>query len=613
MVSKSKDFQWDIRLGLALIVLVLVILNFASHYTLYRVRHSVEAGLIDDLQEAAVVVSNKFGLLGTVDLADSTLRQVEYEFGLSELIVVPLNYDRVMAIEQNGPLDSAILNLEKSLTPDMLKPLLMNEPVYYHDKSDVRSMILFPVGFAGSKYIIAAGKESPLLSSIEKAGTILIYAAILCLIIIAYASRKFARFVIYPFKRLKEKAEKSGRLGEPGNNEIEQVVTSYEKIIDELKSKEKELIRLNEIVTRRAEHLEVHNENILRSMKTALITLDTDGKTSTINPAAVKILGKCEVDLLNCDYRILFNQHDELKLLIDEFMKTDVQVLDERIDLVIPDGSKLIILVSLTPLTDGKGKRIGTSIALNDQSKFITLQEELELKQRLATLGEMSGGLAHQMKNSIAGIFGFARLISKKVKGDKNVAANIDNLMKETTEAELLINRFLDYARPLEIQHERLDIKKVLEDVVAINSEKYRNVRFSIELADVNFELHGDSLFLKQAVGNLVDNACKSFENRPGEVQIAVDVTGNFVTIRIIDNGPGIPEEYRDKIFAPFFSGSPSGSGLGLPLAKKIVTLHGGRLEFESNSSGTAFIVTLPVYSGTSVAVENSPQASIKS
>lgn len=604
MVNKSKDFQWDIRLGLALIVLVLVILNFASHYTLYRVRHSVETDLIDDLQEAAVVISNKFRPFGTVDLADSTFRQIKYEFELSELTIIPLNYDRVMTIEKNEPLDSAILNIEMNLTPDKLEPLLMNEPVYYHNRGDARSMIMFPTGFAGSKYIIVTVKESSLLSSIEKAGTILLYAAIICLIIIAYASLKFARFVIYPFKRLKEKAEKSGRLDEPGENEIEQVVTSYEKIIDELKAKEKELIRLNEIITRRAEHLEVYNENILRSMKTGLVTLDASGKISTINPAAIKILGKCEPGLLNHDYRILFDGHDELIQMVAKFLEMEQPVLDEKLDLADPHGNKLIFLISITPITDGKGNRLGTSITLNDQSRFIKLQEELELKQRLATLGEMSGGLAHQLKNSIAGIFGFARLISKKVKGHNNIAANIDNLMKETTEAELLVNRFLDYARPLEIQHERVEIKKVLEDVVAINSEKYREVAFSIDIADIGCELRGDTLFLKQAIGNIVDNACKSFEGKPGEVKIAIENKDNSGIIRIIDNGPGIPEEYRGKIFAPFFSGSPSGSGLGLPLAKKIVTLHGGRLEFESDSSGTTFILTLPVYAALSSGVK---------
>jgi len=101
---------------------------------------------------------------------------------------------------------------------------------------------------------------------------------------------------------------------------------------------------------------------------------------------------------------------------------------------------------------------------------------------------------------------------------------------------------------------------------------------------------------LKQAIGNIIDNACQAAGEKGGQIKIALRIAGEMAETIISDNGPGIPENIRDKIFTPFFSGTPSGSGLGLPLARKIIALHGGRVDFDSQvGQGTTFIVSLPL------------------
>lgn len=596
MYKRSKDFQWDIRLGLALIVLVLVILNFSSHYTLFRIKSSVEKSLIDQLNEAAVVTANKLHQVKSVNLPDSIINEIKYDYALNDLKIIPLNHKRVMTIQQNEPLDRTLLSLDSSLNAEMLMPLLLNETVYLHKLSSNKAMLLFPMGYAGSKYFIVPVKKSSLLASIEKAGTILAYTAILGVLIIIYAAFKFTRLIIYPFKRLKEKAEKSGRLsGSDNDDEIDQLVSSYEQIIDDLRTKETELVTLNKKISDRAEQLEVYNENILQSMKTGLVTLDCDHKISTINPAALIILGITDKMLIGHPYSEMFYNFGELLELMEKYFATQDNLLNEKICISGHKGNEQYLNVSISHLTNNDGTIIGSSIVFNDETKFIQIQEELELKKRMATLGEMSGGLAHQLKNSIGGIVGFARLIQKKIKDDGQIKQNIDFLLRETTEAELLMNRFLDYARPLEIQNSKINLNHIFADLLTIGREKFQNVDIDIETLKEGIQIFGDSLLLKQAFGNIVDNACQSFKGKAGKVKIRFENVDKYLQIIIADNGPGIPHEYQDKIYAPFFSGSPSGSGLGLPLARKIILLHEGRLEFTSDNNGAIFTISLPL------------------
>ena len=136
----------------------------------------------------------------------------------------------------------------------------------------------------------------------------------------------------------------------------------------------------------------------------------------------------------------------------------------------------------------------------------------------------------------------------------------------------------------------------LLENVISSIQEKHKKINIRIvNDSAVKESISGDALFLKQAVGNIVDNACQAVREEGGLVTISVVADEGYAEIRVTDNGCGIPEENREKIFTPFFSGSPSGSGLGLPLARKIINLHEGKLTFESQPGrGTTFYIRLP-------------------
>ena len=597
MKTKTPGFQLEVRLGLALIILVLVILNFASHYALFRIRQSLEDQIKNELTEAAVFVADGIARTEATTLADTVISHITNAYSLDLVAIIPLSYERVMAINDRHRPDSDILQIDSSITAEELVPVLRNRPIFIHKRGSQNSALLFPIESIGSKYIIAVTRENAILSSVENAGAILIFFGLLGISIIVYVSARFTHFVTNPFERLREKAVESGRMDAASGDQVSALIKSYQDIIDDLKQKELDLLRLNEIITRRAEDLEVYNNYILKSINTGIITMDNSQRISSLNRAAVDILELQDANAVGEDYSKLFAEFQGLQELIEDFLGNHRPINNSEVLTKMRSGLSRALAVSLFSLSDSRGQRIGLSLILNDQTEFLKMQEELELNRRMASLGEMSGGLAHQLRNSIAAIIGFAKLIEKRIPENCGAGENMHLLLKEAAEASALVGRFLDFARPLYLEVVDINLIDILEEITAPAKQRYPALKILFEnISRGKANISADSLLLKQAIGNIIDNACQAAGEKGGQIKIALRIAGEMAETIISDNGPGIPENIRDKIFTPFFSGTPSGSGLGLPLARKIIALHGGRVDFDSQvGQGTTFIVSLPL------------------
>jgi len=611
MAKKAKDYGLEIRLGLALVVLVLVALNIAANFALFKARRSLEQTLEDELFEAAVVTSNAIHANQGANLPDSVTGRIAADYDLSAVAIVHFDYTRAIMMQKGRRLDSALIGIDSGLTVEELRPILMDQPVFRRKSSGNEWMVLFPTSFAGSKYLIGVAKGNALLSSLENAGKTLVFFGLLGGLVTLYIAVRFIGLVLSPFRRLKEKAQQWGHLDQSSGDEVLQVIRSYEKIIEELKYKESELIKLNEAIRQRAEDLEIYNNYILGSIGTGIITLDEKGHICTVNRAGREILGYDANETYQAHFESGLDRFPHVVLLIQRFLATGTDIVGEEAEIDNLSGAKKILGVSISKLRDSQNKDIGVSIIFNDQTAFINLQNELEIKRRLASLGEMSGGLAHQLRNSIAAIIGFARLIGKRSAKDEVMGRNIEYLLTESRQAEELVARFLDFARPLEMEREEFDLKGLLEGIVVGMKEKYRNVNIAIQAKRGGVShIVGDPLLLKQAVGNIIDNACKAVADRNGAVTVELAGEDDEVWINIVDNGPGISPEVKDDIFTPFVSGSSLGTGLGLPLARKIITMHQGGLRYESDPSrGTKFIISLPLAGQKSAAGAVRPSA----
>jgi signal transduction histidine kinase len=183
--------------------------------------------------------------------------------------------------------------------------------------------------------------------------------------------------------------------------------------------------------------------------------------------------------------------------------------------------------------------------------------------------------------------------------------------MKEAEEAECLVSRFLDFARPLHADIQDVNIKNAVAEVIAAQKILYSKIKYNfIYKDDWDGIVKADQLLLKQALTNVIDNASKA-SSSDGIVDIGIETINDRLEIYISDNGPGIDPEIGDRIFAPFYSGAPSGTGLGLPLARKILILHDGRLEYKNNSgAGVTFRISLPLVMADSYCHKTEPVSS---
>jgi len=250
-------------------------------------------------------------------------------------------------------------------------------------------------------------------------------------------------------------------------------------------------------------------------------------------------------------------------------------------------------------ITDIRGQEQGLTgllLMLADQSELSRLRKELESRQRLAALGEMAGGLAHQMRNSLGAICGYGTLLKKRLKHDDPSTEAAETLLDETRVANELIDRFLTFARPFDFSPHAIDLVALVAGCV--ESFKIRPDLHGVDFREsyqADLEVEADPVLLKQAVANLLDNAVNAYGVSGGSVEVRLRTVSGRALLEIRDFGCGIPDDAVDKIFTPFYSSRPSGTGLGLPLVAKIVALHSGTIDLASRpGEGTCFSISIP-------------------
>jgi signal transduction histidine kinase len=220
--------------------------------------------------------------------------------------------------------------------------------------------------------------------------------------------------------------------------------------------------------------------------------------------------------------------------------------------------------------------------------------------ERLATMGQSVSGLAHDMKTSLIAIGGFSRLIRKRGHCPDHVddcMEELDVIIAEAKRLETMTENMLDFARPLELNCTREDITRIVKQSIQIVSEskKEKSVRIETEFSTRFTDVFADPVRMNQVLINLLQNAVEASPD--GEtVTVVIGGTRRQMVISVRDQGCGLPEGHKEKIFSPFFTTKEKGTGLGLPIAEKIIEAHGGYLEvLENHGRGVTFQIVLPL------------------
>jgi len=390
------------------------------------------------------------------------------------------------------------------------------------------------------------------------------------------------------------------------------MAASMQGVIQQLREQEKELERLHRIEKERAEQTERLSEEVTRNMPAGLLVVTATGIISTSNPAAEHVLGIHGLGFRR--YSEALGASSDLTRLIGECLANGKIFRREEVEHLPPAGDTRHLGVTISPIRRGEGKISGAICLLTDLTELAALQQRMQLKENLAALGELSAGIAHEFKNALATISGYAQLIQS----ESSVAEALEyagRILEQTRSISHVVTEFLKYARPLEIPDERVALETMVERVVSEVGEALPQVKIGWE--GTFGDAGGDEGLLRQALLNLARNAAEACAITAGGGQVVVrgeivhGEEAGFQRISVCDNGPGIPVDVLPKLFRPFFTTKAKGTGLGLAVVQKIIVQHGGQVEVRNRPEGGAeFIVTLPIPRSVPEAVE-SKQASI--
>ena len=379
-------------------------------------------------------------------------------------------------------------------------------------------------------------------------------------------------------------------------------MTTFQDVVARLKDKELELHALHQLEKARADETAALASDIIRSMTTGLVSLDPSGAVVLVNPAAKKIFDVNADEVRGRPFAEVFPCSAELKKLARAALSQGTYHLRGRALYVNGASETLHLGVSVIPLlsadSGGEDEIKGALCLLADLTEVVELRERLFLKENLARVGEMVAGIAHEFRNGLATIMGNAKLLQGHSEPESREI--VDALLEESRSLSRVVTEFLQFARPESLHVETLDLGELLAELTSELASRAdeAGVRLTFEKRSVSLE--GDELLLRKAFSNLVVNAIESFagaEVTDGEVRVELDEADGLAVTTVGDNGPGVRELERHRIFTPFYTGKPDGTGLGLSVVQKIVVSHNGTVELEDTSEGASFVVRLPLTS----------------
>ncbi|UCH30791.1 MAG: PAS domain-containing protein [Myxococcales bacterium] len=340
-----------------------------------------------------------------------------------------------------------------------------------------------------------------------------------------------------------------------------------------------------------AARLERLNDDIVRSIASGVITADDDGRILGLNPAAKDILCDHQGALLGTS----------LSNVLPDYAKERPSQPPRRADATgrRADGMRFPMGYTLSALLDAEGNRTGLLLTFQDLTEIKTLRDQAEQAQRLAVLGRLATGLAHEIRNPLSSISGSVEIVREGNALSPEDTRLLGIVVSEVERLNSLVTTMLQLGRPSQIEIEPVDLRSIASDVAAVargESTGSNGLRIEEISPQRPIIVAVDPDRMRQVIWNLVKNAVQASPHRGTvEVRTGIDDEG-CAYLEIADEGPGIGAAQRERLFDMFYSGRSHGVGLGLALVKQIVDQHKGRIEIlDRDGPGTCFRITLPL------------------
>jgi PAS domain S-box-containing protein len=336
--------------------------------------------------------------------------------------------------------------------------------------------------------------------------------------------------------------------------------------------------------------------SVMAGLEDGLLLFTRDARAVMISPAAEKFLGAPAGHFLGRRVTEIFPPghplRDALRIESDELSEIAAET-----ELETSEGPKRVS-VSVQAIQED-GERMGALVTLRDLDSLESINTQLQVSERLAALGRITAGVAHEVKNPLNSMRLWLENLKESLPAEQASASQqaVQVLDKEIDRLDAVVKRFLDFTRPMDIRLEATQLAVLLKEVLEIAQPQLQKSNIQLaQLLPIDVpEVYVDRALLKQAVLNLVLNAAEAMPNG-GQMRLVLSRRGEMAEITVGDTGKGIPLEHRQRIFQLFFTTRPGGSGIGLASAFRIIQLHNGSIDFTSEvGRGTTFRIELPL------------------
>ena len=343
-------------------------------------------------------------------------------------------------------------------------------------------------------------------------------------------------------------------------------------------------------------------QNIIDSTSAVIISMDLDDKIITVNRASKDILGYDHKIMMGCEYSkfIPLQNRKSMEKILKNVKETNTTCNVKEVMLSTPDESKKFINLSVSPLNNSKNQIVGFVLIVKDETKLVIYEREIEQLNQFANLGELSTGVAHDIRNPLMGIKGYANIIKKELKDSFICNEYIDPIIDQVNRINDVIEQMLSYVSiTKEDLYKLFSINEILErccNVVQLHTRN-KNIIFEKKYDDNIPLIQGNNVQTQQAFVNLLINAIQAITEE-GIIRISTcylkEIAGMMITIS--DNGIGISEEEMESIFTPFYTTKKDGLGFGLSIVQRVIKKANGRISIDSKyNEGTTVRVFLPV------------------
>jgi len=335
-------------------------------------------------------------------------------------------------------------------------------------------------------------------------------------------------------------------------------------------------------------------DQILGNLQDGILLFTADGRAVLVSEAARRFL-RTEKSILGLHAGEIFDRSTLLGQALSEAFGNGNPLAQEEIR--TENGRRIEASVDFI-YDDNSRQGLGALVTLHDLESAEKIESELELSRRMAAIGRLTSGVGHEVKNPINAIVVHLELLRTKL-GDDSAPAlrHLEIIDAEIHRLDRVVQMLVDFSRPVELQLREQDLRSVIGDVLLLATAELstHNVTLVSRMPEQPLLAHVDADLLKQAALNVIQNGAQAMPEG-GKLEVVLEEDGGTALLRIADEGPGIPLEIREKIFDLYFTTKSAGSGIGLAMTYRILQLHHGSVEVQSNPGrGTEFLLRIPL------------------